>query len=99
MDRELEKTSVLELKLPEIEGRSPYTPPTSHLVKAGANAKAEHMARWCQEVSGLTGMTWCYLKVSQGRFALFLKQGPDTRSFQRLTESLEKPLDAGPSLC
>ncbi len=37
MDREREKPRVFDLYLPEIEGRSPYTPPTSHLVKTGAN--------------------------------------------------------------
>lgn len=52
------------------------------------DAKAEHMARWCLEVSTLTGEAWRYLKVPQGRFALFLRQGSDTRSFQNLVESL-----------
>ena len=33
-----DKPSVLDLDLPDIPGRSPYTPPTSHLVQAGANA-------------------------------------------------------------
>lgn len=59
------------------------------------DAKAEHMARWCQEVSALTGEVWRYLKVPQGRFALFLQQGPDTRSFHSLGEFLaHKPSDA-----
>jgi type III restriction enzyme len=52
------------------------------------DAKAEHMARWCQEVSVLTGAVWRYLKVPQGRFALFLAQGSDTRSFQALVSDL-----------
>ncbi|MCC6465982.1 MAG: hypothetical protein IT463_11640, partial [Planctomycetes bacterium] len=41
------KPSVLDLDLPEIAGRSPYAPPTSHLVKAGAD-------RW-QEAEGRRG--------------------------------------------
>jgi hypothetical protein len=45
------------------------------------------MARWCTEVSGLTGKTWRYLKVPQGRFALFLKVG-DVHRFEALVDWL-----------
>jgi hypothetical protein len=58
------------------------------------DAKAEHMARWCREVSALTGHAWRYLKVPQGRFALFLKQGSDSRSFHALVSALGCPVVA-----
>ena len=51
-----DKPSVLELKLPEIEGRSPYTPPTSHLVKAGANAWGTRDGRRASKTMLATGI-------------------------------------------
>ncbi len=45
------------------------------------DAKADHMTRWCAEVSTQVGQPWRYLKVTQVRFVDFLKRGNDTRSF------------------
>jgi len=37
--------SILEIDLPEIEGRDPYTPPTSHLEKTGPESWEEKAGR------------------------------------------------------
>ena len=31
------QTSILDIELPEVPDRNPYTPPTSHLIKTGTN--------------------------------------------------------------
>jgi type III restriction enzyme len=49
------------------------------------DAKANHMTRWCEEVSRETGETWRYLKVPQPLFEDFSARGP-TRSFQSLLD-------------
>jgi type III restriction enzyme len=49
------------------------------------DAKANHMTRWCEEVSRETGETWRYLKVPQPLFEDFSAKGP-TRSFQSLLD-------------
>ena len=49
------------------------------------DAKAKHMARWCEEVSQESGETWRDLKVSQTVFQDFAAKG-STRLFQALLE-------------
>lgn len=49
------------------------------------DAKAAHMARWCEEVSWETGETWRYLKIAQATFQDFIAKG-STRSYQSLLD-------------
>ena len=51
-----DKPSILDLELPQIEGRSPYTAPTSHLVKTGANAWGEQPGRRVSKTMLVTGI-------------------------------------------
>lgn len=49
------------------------------------DAKARHMARWCEEVGQESGETWRYLKVPQTVFHDFVAKG-SARSFQALLD-------------
>lgn len=51
------------------------------------DAKAEHMTRWCDEVSKESGNAWKYLKVSQAAYEQFCRSG-DTRRFSALLDTL-----------